>query len=117
MALQNVLFGTMLDAGASEIATASMHTADPGSDGSSEISGGSYARQSVSWNTASDGSVATSGEIQFAIPGGNTVTHLGLWSGDATPVWLGGLALSTQESYGADGTYTVTSLVLNLTNA
>nr|WP_170181686.1 hypothetical protein [Haloactinospora alba] len=45
------------------------------------------------------------------------MTHLGLWSGDATPVWLGGLALSTQESYGASGTYTVTSLVLDLANA
>ena len=115
MALSNALFDTMLDAAAERATTASLHTADPGSNGASEVTGGSYARQAVTWQSASGGAVEASATISFPVPGGTTVTHLGLW--DDTDTWLGGIQLSQSETYGADGTYEVTTLRLTAANA
>lgn len=102
----------MLETAATEAVSASLHTADPGATGSDEVSGGSYARQSISWDPASGGQVDATADLVFDVPGGNTVSHLGLWDGSATPVWLGGIPLSTPESYGGAGAYTVSLLRL-----
>lgn len=55
---------------------AGLFTADPGEAGSqaAEVSGGSYARQSITWGTISAGSVANS---SAAAPWG-TITHVGI---------------------------------------
>lgn len=64
----------------------SLHTADPTDDGSgAEVSGGSYARTSASFATASGtgGSVATDADVTFptATASWGTVTHIGIWDG------------------------------------
>lgn len=62
-------------------ATFSVHTADPGTTGVSEVTGGSYARQTLTWTPgASDGDVAGS-ELEFDIPASTTATHLSCWNG------------------------------------
>jgi hypothetical protein len=38
----------------------SLHTADPGTTGANEVSGGSYARQAITWNAASGGEQTSS---------------------------------------------------------
>lgn len=114
MALQNALFDPMLDAAAQTAVAASLHTADPGADGSAEVAGGAYGRQSVAWDPASGGELSAAADLVFTVPGGNTVSWLGLWSNDDT--WLGGIPLSTPESYGAEGTYTVSALRLTQTD-
>lgn len=111
MALQPVLLDAMLDAAAAEAVTASLHTADPGATGTAEVTGGTYARQSITWSSASGGQLDSSAPIVFDVPGGTTVTHLGLWNGST---WLGGIELSTPETYGAAGTYTVSLIRLTL---
>lgn len=51
---------------------------DPAGAGT-EISGGSYARQSVTWNTASGGNLDSSNTPTFNVPAGATVTFLALF--------------------------------------
>ena len=79
-----------------------------------EISGGSYARQSVTWNAASAGSKTASNQPVFNIPSGAVVDTIRLYSAVS-----GGTEYAsydaTNETYGGAGTYTVTSITLSLT--
>lgn len=85
----------------------SLHTADPGTTGSSEVTGGSpaYARKPIAWNGASGGSIddSTNG-IEFDVPAGTTVTHVGLWSDAVGGTFYGGIDIDN-ESYTNQGTY------------
>jgi hypothetical protein len=60
----------------------SLHTADPTDDGSgTEVSGGSYARQSASFGAPSNGASSTDSDITFPQATGSwgTITHIGIW--------------------------------------
>jgi hypothetical protein len=57
----------------------SLHTADPGEDGSNEVTGGSYARQSGSFGAPSAGAIANDAQIQFTSMPACTVSHVGIW--------------------------------------
>lgn len=62
---------------------ASLHTADPGLNGASEVSGNAYARVQVSaWNSPNDGATANTNDFTFATPtpsNWGTITHAGIW--------------------------------------
>ena len=67
-----------------QAAIASLHTADPGTTGANELTGGSpaYARQPIGWTDSGDGVYA--GDVDpFDVPA-STVTHVGLWASDGT---------------------------------
>jgi hypothetical protein len=83
----------------------SLHTADPGTTGANEASGGSYARQQTTWTGgSSDGSVPGS---QVAIPANpGTYSHYGVWSSGGT--FIGGTALSSAATLGSAGQVLVT---------
>lgn len=119
MALTVGTRNAMLDSLNTLVATVSLHTSDPGATGAGEVTGGSpaYTREAAPWVPASGGNKTTSGAITFDVPGGTTVSHFGLWSGDATPVFRGGGALSSVESFTGQGTYTIPAgdLDVNLT--
>lgn len=71
----------------------SLHTADPGTTGTAEATGGSpaYARKTTTWTGgASDGSVSGS-LVAFDVPAG-TYTHIGVWNGST---FIGGFPLSS----------------------
>lgn len=60
----------------------SLHTADPTDAGTgTEVSGGSYARQSATFAAPSNGASATNADVTFPQATGNwgTVTHIGIW--------------------------------------
>ena len=60
----------------------SLHTADPTDAGTgTEVSGGSYARQSASFASPSNGASATDADITFPQATGSwgTVSHIGIW--------------------------------------
>lgn len=88
----------------------SLHTASPGTTGTSEVTGGSpaYARQAVTWAPITGGTGITN-DPQFNIPAGVTVTHFGLWSAATGGTFYGGDPLSASEVYAAQGTYTLTA--------
>ena len=86
---------------------ASLHTADPSTGGTSEVTGGSYARESISWGAASAGTAASDAPIVFDVPGSTTITHLGYWSALTGGTFYGSRALDTEQTYATDGTYTI----------
>lgn len=74
----------------------SLHTADPGTTGTGEASGGSpaYARKQTTWaGGASDGSVSGL-QVSFDVPAG-TYTHIGVWTAATAGTFVGGFALSS----------------------
>ncbi len=73
------------------IATASLHTADPGNTGANEVVGGSYARVAVTVSAANaelSGSIDITNAPSFNVPAGTTVSYVGFWSGEGTPKFL-----------------------------
>lgn len=94
----------------------SLHTGDPGATGANEVTGGSpaYQRRAITWNTASSGNLDDASVPAFDIPPSTTLSHFGLWSASSGGTFLGGDALSTTETYGAQGTFTVSDLDVSL---
>lgn len=92
----------------------SLHTADPGTTGASEVTGGTYARVATTWGAASNGSSVGS-QVTLNVPAGVTVTHWGLWSAATGGTFEYGGALATPEAFGAAGTLAHTP-TLTVTN-
>ena len=93
----------------------SLHSADPGTTGINEVSGGSpaYARKVPTWGAASAGSSSDSATPQvFDVPAGTTVAFVGYW--DSTgPTFLGSDPV-TSETFGAQGQYSLDSATLSI---
>lgn len=80
----------------------SLHTADPGTTGAGETSGGSYARKQTTWaGGAADGVVAGSAVTFDAAAG--TYTHVGVWSAATGGTFIAGFALSASVNLSAAG--------------
>lgn len=64
-----------------------LHTADPGEDGTgTEVSGGSYARQEITFGAPTDGETSNTNEIKFPVATANwgTVTHFSIRDANTT---------------------------------
>jgi hypothetical protein len=106
----------MLDALAGVAAYGSLHTADPGTTGTNEVTGGSpaYARKALSWASASGGSVALQATFPvFDVPA-TTVAYVGMFSASSGGTYYGHWDV-TDEVFAGQGTYTVTSGSVSLT--
>jgi len=57
----------------------SLHTADPGTTGANEVTGGAYSRQQVSYGSAANGSIKNISTATFAGLPAATITHAGFW--------------------------------------
>ena len=79
----------------------SLHTADPGITGASEVAGGSYARVAVAWGAPSGGSVANTGALAINLPASTTATYFGVWSASSAGTYYIGGALSPSVTTGA----------------
>ncbi|WP_242890289.1 phage tail fiber protein [Actinomadura litoris] len=108
MALTSATRDTMLDQLNALATHASLHTADPGSSGTSEVTGGSYARVAITWSSSSSGTKAITASVTLQIPAGTTITHFGLWSAISAGTFRGGGALTASQSYPTGGTYDLT---------
>ena len=100
---------TMLTALSGSVTYFSLHTADPGTSGTAEVSGSPYARKAASWAAAANGTVATNANTAFDVPGSTTITHLGYWSAVTSGTFLGSRALDTSQTFATAGTYTLSS--------
>lgn len=109
--LVNAGKNAMLDALGTAAAYASLHTADPGTGGTSEVTGGSpaYARKAITWAAASAGSKASSASLVFDVPASTTIAYIGYWSAATSGTFYGSRALSASETFAAQGTYTIAS--------
>jgi hypothetical protein len=115
VAFTTALYHPMLAAAATTAVEVSLHTADPGTTGGSEVSGGDYTRLPVTWQAPANGAVRASDALVFDVPGlgsDGRVTHVGLWSGSGE--WLGGIAAATPQPFPSPGTATVEPLSLDM---
>lgn len=110
MAFTDAVKNDMLDDLDTLATHASLHTADPGTTGASEVVGGSYARAAITWAAASAGSKTLTGTVVIQVPAGTTITHAGTWNASSAGNFAAGGALPSPEAYPTGGTYT-----LNLT--
>ena len=109
MALTILARNAMLDG--IGITLVSLHTGDPGENGANEVTGGTYAQQSITFSAAASGNLDSSNTPVFDVPSGTTVTHVGYWAG---ATFKGGDAV-TNEVFASDGTYTLTDADISLT--
>lgn len=106
MSFSNTAKNAALDGLAAQVSTMSLHSADPGTTGASEIAGGGYARQACSFAAASGGSMALAANETFSVEAGDTVAWAGFWT--AGGAFLFGMDIP-DETFSIAGTYTVTT--------
>lgn len=119
MALSTNGRNTAVDGLATAATSVSLHTADPGTTGANEVTGGTpaYARKTPTWAAAAGGSRALQGTVVFDVPSGVTVSHFGLWNGTT---FLGGDVLRdgsnnpASANFSAQGTYTLNTATLTI---
>lgn len=84
----------------------SLHTADPGNTGASEVAGGGYVRQSAAFtNSGGNPTLARNNAlIQFpvATAAWGTITHFGVWSAAAGGTFYGSGAVGTPKAVAID---------------
>lgn len=88
----------------------SLHTDTGGSNGSDEVTGGSYAKAEVggdfTYGAATGGIANLEDPVEFGGPAAATVTHLGFWNGSD---WLGSASLSAPKALTSSDTLTITA--------
>ena len=85
--------------------TISLHTAEPGDSGTSEVSGGSYARKTPTIGTVASKAATTTADLAWASMPACTVTHAALRDSGGT-VWMWG-ALTASKVVAAGATFTL----------
>jgi hypothetical protein len=94
----------------------SLHSGDPGTSGTAEIGGSSYARQNVTFAAPSGGAVAASAAINFtgmpSATGGNSISGVGVWAG--AQYQQGGLLTGGVQAVTQGNTFTLSSLSCSL---
>ena len=97
----------------------SLHTADPGDSGSSEVSGSAYARQSATFtNSGANPTVAANNAIvtyPAATGAWGTITHFGTWSASSGGTFRGSGALTTSKVVGSGDTARFATGALTIT--
>jgi hypothetical protein len=85
----------------------SLHTGDPGQDGSNEVTGGSYVRKISTFDAAATKASAAAAALSWTGMPAATVTHVGLWDAETSGnFWWGG-ALTASQTVAAGNTFTI----------
>lgn len=100
----------LLNAYAAQGTWLSLHTADPGSTGASEVSGGTpaYARKQTTWGTPASGSMVGS-KVSINVPA-TTVVAVGVWSAATGSTYLDKLTIPS-TTVSANATIDVTPTI------
>lgn len=79
----------------------SLHTGDPGEDGTlNEVTGGSYAKQAITFGAAAAGVATMSNSPSFTNMPAATVTHIAIWDQGANCLFIGDLSASKTVNSG-----------------
>jgi hypothetical protein len=118
MALEDAGRNVMLDALGVVAVWCSAHGGFPATIGpGNELAGGTpaYGRKAIAWAAASGGSMAkTASAVVFDIEAADEVQALGLCSAETAGTIYGGADV-TNETFGAQGTYTVSAFTVSVT--
>ena len=94
----------------------SLHTADPTDAGTgAEVTGGSYARQTISFSAPSGNACSNSTQVTFTGMPAVTVTHVGIWSASTAGNLLFYGALTASKVVAAGESFAVASAALTVT--
>ncbi len=87
-----------------------LHTSDPGVAGTTnEVSGGSYAAQTITFTAASGNSCVVTSDVDFTLMPVATVTHVSIWDSAGTPIFIISGALSSSVTLGSGDTFRLTA--------
>lgn len=100
MPYSNTAKHTALDAVGAAATWISAHSADPGKTGANEIA--TVPRKQTTWAAAANAEKAGS-SVALDIPGGSTVSHIGLWTAATGGTFYNGQAASSAETFGGNG--------------
>jgi hypothetical protein len=116
MALNTTALNLMLEELATVAVFASLHTDVVGSGSGNEVTGGSpaYARKAITWNAASSGNLDNNANPVFDVPAGTTIRRVGLFSASTAGTYYGDADI-TDETFGAQGTYTLSDFDVSIT--
>lgn len=94
-----------------------LHTADPGSAGTTAASVGDATRKTVAQNAASSGSITISGTAGPWTNGGTseTITHISVWDASSSGNFLYSAALTASQAWVSGNTFTLNSLTVSIT--
>jgi len=96
---------------------AALHNADPTDAGLNEISGGSYARQAVTFDVPSAGATANSADVDFTDMPAETVTHCSLWDASTVGNMLYYGSLTASKTVNAGDTFSFLTGDLDVTES
>lgn len=115
MGLNATALNAMLDQLGTLIGWVSLHTDAVGGGDANEVSGGTpaYARKAITWNSAAAGNLDSSNQPAFDVPAG-TIQRVGFYSASTAGTYYGDADI-TNETYGGQGTYTLTDVDISLT--
>jgi hypothetical protein len=82
-----------------------------------ELSGGSYKRIETAYGAAAAGKVEDTTPHALKVPAGKTIGALADWEGESTGHMLALSVLTTPESYGKEGVYTIESSEADMNEA
>jgi len=117
MPYSTAAFNAMLDNLGTLVTHVSLHTADPGTAGTSEVTGGTpaYARKTATWSAAAAGIKNLSNAPVFDVPTGTTVLYVGYWGALTAGTWYGSSTI-TAATFTTQNTYTLDDANLELVN-
>lgn len=75
----------------------SVHNAIPNSSGSNEVTGGTYARVAITWNTPASGQATNNGALSHNMPAASSAVALGLWSAVTSGTFYGWLPVGSSS--------------------
>ena len=86
----------------------SLHTADPGTTGATELTGGTpaYARKAITWTAPAAGATSNSVALVFDVPAA-TIGWMSYWSAVTAGTCYGGHPLDLSQTFASQGTYTI----------
>jgi hypothetical protein len=122
-AVANAALDLLDETGTVAVTHISLHTADPGTTGASEVVGGSYARVAVTLGAASGGVKSNTNSLAFNVPSGTTITHWAGWNASTSGTFrisgelVDGNGDPVSQNFATAGTYTVAAGELDLTAA
>ena len=94
-----------------------LHTADPGSAGSTAAAAGDTTRKQATMASASGGSKSASASVGPWTNGGTseTLSYISIWSASSAGTFQGSAALTASQAWANTNTFTLTSLTIAVT--
>lgn len=91
-------------------------SASSASAAGTEVTGGSYARQNITFGSASAGSTSNTGAVTFTNMPAATTTHVDIYDSNGTPrrAWFGALSASKTTALGDTLSFAISSVTITL---